>query len=674
MALFNKVLVANRGEIAVKVIETCKSMGIATVAVYSKVDKESMHVKLADESYCIGEAQSKKSYLSMEAILSVAMACGAEAIHPGYGFLSENYEFARLCEENEIRFIGPPSELIKQMGDKFLAKQLMDELGIPTVKGAYLGRDIDKIKLKAHEIGYPIMVKLRNGGGGRGIRIVRAAKDLEKAVVECVGEGKSCFNSEEIYIEKYINPASHIEVQILGDSYGNVVCFGERDCSVQIRNQKIIEETPCAKISPDKRSKLIEICILAMKQVGYVGCGTMEFLLDDEKNFYFMEMNCRLQVEYGVTELLTGVNLIRWQILIAAGEALSFTQSDVVFSGHAAECRINLSSNEGKSIVKELKIPEGVRFDTFLYKGYEIPVFYDALLGKLIVHSENRADTINKLKQTLKSFVIEGVSTNVAMHQKILKEENFKNATYNTDFMERLESGKKQYIGARERIKMLTDEESFKERSQDLISRDIIDFEGYEDKLQKSRETTGENEGLIYGTAKMARMDVVIFAMDGNFMMGSMGTVVGEKVTMAFELAIERRLPVIGVTVSGGARMQEGVLSLLQMVKTSAIVKKHSDKGGLYISVITHPTLGGVAASFASLSDIIIAEEGAVFGFSGRRIIEETLRKELPEDFQTAEYAMEHGMVDIVAPREEIRELLEKILKIHTGSGYGEME
>lgn len=671
--MFSKILIANRGEIAVKIIEVCRSLKIKTVAVYSEADKNSLHTKLADESYCIGAAPAKESYLNMNAIVSIAAACGAQAIHPGYGFLSENYEFASLCQENDITFIGPPPEILKKMSDKIIAKKTMQNLGIPVIPGEFVENDISKIKSIAKKIGYPVIIKLRCGGGGKGIKIVSQEEDLEKAIIFAVNEGENFFNSNKIYIEKYLTEVSHVEVQMLADKHGNVLCLGERDCSIQINNQKIIEETPCAKISHSKRQKLFSMCTNAVKTIGYVGAGTLEFLMDSTGSFYFMEMNCRLQVEYAITEMVTNLDLIKLQILIAAGEPLPITQSQIKFSGSAIECRINFENANSENIIKKLIIPntESARFDTFLYEGYKVPIFYDSLLGKLIVHGNTRKIALEKMSSVLSQLEIAGINTNIETHKQILSTETFKNHSHNTNFMNLFKLYNKKYMSARERVALLTDKNSFIEYDKDMVSHDIINFEGYNEKLKHAMDSTSENEAVIYGNAKISGIDVVLFSMDGNFMMGSMGRVVGEKVTKAFELAIDKKLPVIGVCISGGARMQEGIFSLLQMAKTAAIVKKHNDSGLLYISIITNPTLGGVAASFASLSDIIIAESGAVFGFSGRRIIEETLNKKLPDTFQTAEYAQNHGMVDIVANKNELKSIISKILKIHERKLYG---
>ncbi|MBR1779116.1 MAG: ATP-grasp domain-containing protein [Clostridia bacterium] len=663
--MFSKILVANRGEIAVKIINTCKNMEIATVAVYSEADKDALHTKVADECYCIGKSEPKESYLNMEAIISVALATGAQAIHPGYGFLSENYEFASLCEENDICFIGPPSNLLKKMSNKAMAKKIAKRNKLAVIEGICVKYDLPEILKSANKIGYPIVIKPTSGGAGRGIKVLHNEEETQNFV----NNSEKVFYTEEVLIEKYVAPASHIEVQIIADKYGNALCLGERDCSIQDQNQKLLEETPCSKIDKIQREQLFESCIHFVKSIKYVGCGTLEFLLDTD-GFHFMEMNCRIQVEHPITEMVTGLNLIKMQILIAYGKKLTLQQKDVKFTGCALESRINFCDLQGNNIVTNFKFNKNanVRFETCIYKGYNVPVFYDHLLGKLIVHAKTRSQAISKMEKALSELVIEGISTNINLHKNILNNEIFKKHQYDTDFFNLYY--KKKYLSAQERLDMIIDKGTLVEYDSEITSDDILNFDGYMEKLERSKKITNMNEAVVYGKAKIDNIDVVIFVMDGNFMMGTMGRVVGEKIKRAFVLATEKRLPIIGVTVSGGARMQEGVFSLLQMAKTAAFVKKHSDKGLLYISVITNPTLGGVSASFASLADIIIAEEKAIFGFTGKRIIEDVTKATLPEDFQTAEYSLTHGMVDMVTSRDKLRDYLKEILKIHKRDFY----
>lgn len=641
-------------------------MKISTVAIYSKADKNSLHVKIADESYCVGDSAPKESYLNMKAIISVALATSVDAIHPGYGFLSENYEFARLCEENGICFIGPPSEILKKMSDKAAAKEVVKSCGINVISGILVAYDALKMKNAAKALGYPVVIKPLNGGGGRGIQVLSNAQDIQNLI----NGSEKVFHQENALMEKYISPASHVEVQMLADKQGNVLCLGERDCSIQENNQKLIEESPCAKITDTQREELFDPCINLLKKIGYVGCGTLEFLLDSNGIFYFMEMNCRLQVEHAVTEMVTGLNLIKMQILIASGEKLKIQQKDIKITGWAIESRINFCNTNEKNVISKFDFHEDkdVRFETFLYEGFQVPIFYDALVGKIIVHGKTRSHAIEKLNKALRNIKIEGIETNIDLHKSILNNDVFKSFKHNTKFFALYY--KKKYLSASERLEMLVDTDSFIEYDSDMVSQDILNFANYKEKLEKAQETTGLNEAVIYGEATINGTRVIVFIMDGNFMMGTMGRVVGEKIKRAFDLATEKHIPVIGVTVSGGARMQEGVFSLLQMAKTAAAVKRHSNSGLLYVSVITDPTLGGVSASFASVADIIIAEKNAIFGFSGRRIIEDTTKERLPEDFQTAEYNMNHGMVDIVASRDQIKEILCKILNVHERNFY----
>ncbi len=441
--MFSKILVANRGEIAIRIIRACKEMGITTVAVFSEADKDALHVHLADESYCIGGPLSKDSYLNMTAVLSVALATGAEAIHPGYGFLSENPEFAALCEENGVTFIGPPSGVISKMGDKAMAKQTMREAGVPVIPGSGLLESLEHAKEEAEKIGFPLLIKARAGGGGRGIRLIHTMEELESGYRSASSEAQSAFGDGALYMEKYLKPVKHIEMQILADNDGNVVCLGERDCSVQRKNQKLIEESPSAILPEETRKKMIEASIRAGLATGYRGAGTIEYLYDPASgNFYFMEMNTRLQVEHPVTEMVTWIDLVKWQIRIAAGVELDFSQKDVEPRGHAIECRItaenpyqNFRPSCGK--IGMLFIPGGpwVRFDTAVYQGYTVPPFYDSMIGKLIVYAKTRDEAIRKMRAALCELIIEGIEHNADFEEEILSAEEFENSTYTTDFI-----------------------------------------------------------------------------------------------------------------------------------------------------------------------------------------------------------------------------------------------
>ncbi|MCL2071431.1 MAG: acetyl-CoA carboxylase biotin carboxylase subunit [Oscillospiraceae bacterium] len=440
--MFKKILIANRGEIAVRVIRACKEMGISTVAVFSEADREALHTKFADEGYCIGGPQSKHSYLNMNAVVSAAIASKAEAIHPGYGFLSENAEFAKMCAENELVFIGPSADIISRMGDKDMARRTMREAGVPIIPGCDLVRSVEHAKEEAEQIGFPLLIKARSGGGGRGIRLVNTAEELEQAYNAATGEAVAAFGDGAVYMEKYLLPVKHIEMQLLGDNYGNVVCLGERDCSTQRKNQKLIEESPAAVMSDEVRRKMTDATIKAGKAVGYQGAGTIEYLYDKCGNFYFMEMNTRLQVEHPVTEMVTGIDLVKWQIRVAAGLKLDFCQEDIKFSGHAIECRINAEDpyqnfrpSGGK--IELLHIPGGpwVRFDTAIYQNYAIPPFYDSMIGKLIVHAKTRDEAIRKMKAALCELIIEGVVHNGGFQEVILSADEFADSSYTTDYL-----------------------------------------------------------------------------------------------------------------------------------------------------------------------------------------------------------------------------------------------
>lgn len=435
--MFSKILIANRGEIAVRIIRACKEMGINTVAVYSQADKDALHVSMADESVCIGESSAAQSYLNMSAIISAADLTGAEAIHPGYGLLSENPKFAKLCEACGIVFIGPSGDIIKKMGDKAKARETMISAGVPVINGSSVYTDKDEAIKKAMEIGFPVMIKARSGGGGKGIRLVKSAEEFNQLFDFASKEAKAAFGDAGLYLEKYINPASHIEVQILADKKGNVVCLGERQCSIQRNNQKLIEETP-SYISEEKREKLFEASIAAAKACGYENAGTIEYLADREGNFYFMEMNTRLQVEHTVTEMVTGIDIVKWQIRIAAGVELGFKQEDVMFDGSAIECRINCK-NAGK--IKFVHVPGGlnVRFDTDIYQGYAIPPYYDSMIGKLIVKDKTREGAIRKMNTALCELIIEGIDINRNEQLKILSSKDFISGNYDTDFISKFD-------------------------------------------------------------------------------------------------------------------------------------------------------------------------------------------------------------------------------------------
>ena len=443
--MFNKILIANRGEIAVRIIRACREMGIRTVAVYSEADKDCLHTLLADEAICIGPAPSSQSYLNMERILSATVAMKADAIHPGFGFLSENARFAKLCQQCNITFIGPSAEIINRMGNKSEARNTMMQAGVPVVPGSkepvYTAEDGLAM---AKEIGFPVMIKASSGGGGKGMRISRSEEDFTEHFNAAQLESVKGFSDDTMYIEKYIEKPRHVEFQIMGDKFGHVVHLGERDCSIQRRHQKVMEESPCEVISPELRKKMGEVAVKAAKAVNYENAGTIEFLLDKDKNFYFMERNTRIQVEHPVTEMVSGIDLIKEQIRVAAGEPLSVSQEDIQIKGHAIECRINAENPKKHFMpcpgrITNVHIPggNGVRVDTHIYNDYKVPANYDSMLMKLIVYDKDRASAIAKMRSALGEVIIEGIETNIDFQYEILENEAFQKGDTDTGFIEK---------------------------------------------------------------------------------------------------------------------------------------------------------------------------------------------------------------------------------------------
>ena len=443
--MLRKVLIANRGEIAVRIIRACRELGISTVAVYSEADKTALHKSLADEAVCIGPAPSAKSYLNIKAIIEAACLTGCDSIHPGFGFLSENSHFAKICEEIGIKFIGPSHTLIDLLGNKSKAKQTMKNAGVPVVPGSdgLVNSKKEAIEI-AKQIGYPVMLKASAGGGGKGIRIVREEEELKKAYDIVKQEASASFGDDSLYMEKYIERPRHVEIQILGDEHGNVVHLGDRDCSLQRRNQKMLEESPSPAISEKTRKQMGEVAVKAAKEIGYYNAGTIEFLVDKDQNFYFMEMNTRIQVEHPVTELVTGIDMIKEQLKIASGEKLSFAQKNITFTGHSMEVRVN-AENPRKNFmpcpgkITELHLPggNGIRVDTAIYAGYTVPQTYDSMLAKIIVHAGTREECIQKMKSALGECVIEGIDTNIDFLLQILENKDFVENHYDTSFIEK---------------------------------------------------------------------------------------------------------------------------------------------------------------------------------------------------------------------------------------------
>lgn len=443
--MFKKILVANRGEIAVRIIRACREMGIQTVAVYSTADAEALHVKMADEAICIGNPLPKDSYLNMENIISAAIGTGAEAIHPGFGFLSENTKFARICENCNIKFIGPDAQMIEDMGDKSRAREMMIKAGVPVVPGSEgTIETMDQSRKIALEIGYPVIIKASSGGGGRGMRVVWNEPELEKAIRAAKAESKGAFGDDAVYMEKYIVNPRHIEFQIVGDDQGNIVHLGERDCSLQRRHQKMVEESPSPVLTEAQRQAMGQDAVKAAKAVGYCNAGTIEFIMDHDGNYYFIEMNTRIQVEHPVTEMVTGVDLVQEQIRVAAGETLSFTQDDIKITGHAIECRINAENPNFNfrpcaGRISGLHLPGGrnVRIETAIYDGYCVPHTYDSMLLKVITYGKDRQEAMSVMRRALGELVIEGIDTNIDFQYQLIHMPQFETGDFDTSFIQR---------------------------------------------------------------------------------------------------------------------------------------------------------------------------------------------------------------------------------------------
>ena len=441
--MFGKILIANRGEIALRVICACKELGIPTVAVYSEADRYSLHVRFADEAVCIGPARSSESYLNVAAIISAAEITGAEAIHPGYGFLAENPKFAEVCETCKLTFIGPPPEAIRLMGDKNMARKRMSELGLPVLPGTEVLSSEEEALKAAAEIGYPVMVKAAAGGGGKGMRIINSAEDLPKLLQVAQNEAEASFGSLDVYLEKYISSPRHIEFQVMADNHGKVIHLGERECTIQRRHQKVLEESPSTQIDAQTRREMGGKVIRALREIGYTNAGTVEFLMDENRKLYFLEMNARIQVEHPVTEMVTGLDLVKMQIQVAAGQPLPVEGDTVGLRGHAIECRIcaedpeTFAPSAGKITGFHVPGGTGVRVDTAAYAESVIPPYYDSLIAKLVVHGKDRAEAVQRMARALEMFIVEGISTSIPLQEKILADADFRAGRFNTQFLNR---------------------------------------------------------------------------------------------------------------------------------------------------------------------------------------------------------------------------------------------
>jgi len=448
--MFKKILIANRGEIALRIIRACRDLGVKSVLVFSEADRNSLPVQLADEAYCIGPPPSGKSYLNVTNIISTALVSGAEAVHPGYGFLAENSRFAEVCEGNNLVFIGPSAGAIAKMGDKALARETMIAAGVPVVQGSGgILKNVEEAVDLADNIGYPVMVKASAGGGGRGMRVAQDRDDLSNAVLTAQTEARAVFGSTDVYLEKYVEEPRHVEIQIMGDKHGQIVYLGERDCSIQRRNQKVIEEAPSPVITPELREQMGETAVLAARTVNYYNAGTVEFLLDRHGDFYFIEMNTRIQVEHPITEMVTGIDLVAEQIRVAAGLPLTFRQEDISINGWAIECRINAEDPDrnyapcpGTITTYQAPGGPGVRIDSAAYAGWTVPPYYDSMVGKLIVWGKDRQEAIRRMERALREFRLEGIKTTIPLHQKILRNAFFRRGDYYTNFIHRRILGK----------------------------------------------------------------------------------------------------------------------------------------------------------------------------------------------------------------------------------------
>lgn len=707
--MIKKILIANRGEVALKIVRECRRLGIETVCIYSKSDDSSKVVSEADYSFCIGSDELDDSYLNIHKIIQVASYLNCDAIHPGIGFLSENFKFAEAVRKTNMIFIGPRTECIKIMANKCDAKKIVQKLNIDTIEGINISnKNENEIIDICDTIGYPIIFKANLGGGGKGVRIINNSSEISEKLSLVKQEALKGFGDEDIFLEKYLENAIHIEVQIAGDKYGNIIHILERDCSIQRRYQKIIEETPCNKINSFVKSELFDAALKIAKFVNYDNLGTIEFLLDtNTMRFYFLEMNTRLQVEHAITEISTGINLVELQLKLSEGHRLNIKQSDVYNKFHVMECRLcsedifkDFMPSMGTIEKLEVSEIENVIFESDIYRGKRINPFYDPMIAKIISYNENRTTCISQLLKFIEKLKLEGLNSNKEMLQLILENKKFLDGEYCTNFLDKnylniLKEIKKRRcpncnkilnlhtlrqklwccdcgyhfpINAMDRISLICDKDSFYEYPQVNFNKDYLNNlgEDYLEKLENTKIQTKMNEAVITGEATIEGIKVSIAVMDSNFMMGSMGYVVGEQISQCIEIAIEKETPLLIFAASGGARMQEGIISLMQMSKVCAQLKCFFDKNILFISCLTNPTTGGVCASFALLGDINISEPGAIVGFAGRRVIENTINEErLPADFQNAEEVQKRGFIDIIVERKSMKSLLYNLLKLN---------
>ncbi len=721
--MIKKLLIANRGEIALRIGRTCRKLGIRTVAIYCDSDRDAMHVKSADTSVRIGSDNLQDSYLNGRAILNAALTTGCDAIHPGYGFLSENAEFAEDVRNHGLIFIGPNTEILFKIQSKLDAKQLMKKVGVPVLPGFDnpIETLTDALKI-ASQIGYPVIFKHGYGAGGRGIRIAHSEDECAEAFYASKMECQFESAKSQVYLESFIHPVKHVEVQLIGDDYGNVIHLHERDCTFQRRHQKVIEEAPCASIPEELRQTLFKYAVDAFRSIGYDNVGTVEFLIDEENQPYFMEINPRLQVEHTITEQITGIDLVRQQIRCAQGDVLDLTQTDIQVKGVAIECRIN-----AEDIAQEFRpdpgridfvhLPQGkqVRIESMLVEGIVLSPMFDPMIAKVITSNKTRTLAIRDMVKALDETLIHGVATNIPFLTIATKSLAFTSGEYDSRLAPKcaaqavLEAqtkptkmkssvsvsvttkdghclkcngslrldeipihqnvcpacGQHHRLDAWNRIRLLTDPNTFHELYDDIqISYAELDAD-YQAKFLMAQKNTGLCEAIVCGEAQIGEIPVALGVMDAAFMMGSMGQVVGEKITRLIESAQTSKLPLVLVSASGGARMQEGILGLVQMAKISSALAKFNESKGLFVSVLTDPTTGGVSASFALAGDIHLAEPNALIGFTGKRVIEQTMHTSLPDEFQTAEFLHARGFIDQIVPRQQLKSTLSTILRLH---------
>jgi len=685
--MIKKILIANRAEIALRIIKTAKELNIKTLSIYSNIDKDSLAVKFADESAYIGQNSLKESYLNIDKIINIALERGCDAIHPGYGFLSENSLFAKKATENNIIFIGPSYKHIDLLGDKIQAKNTAKKFNIPLIDG-FLIEDLNEIKLKEkiNKIGYPVLVKAKAGGGGKGMRIINNENDLNLIETAKI-EANNAFGDSTIYIEKYLKNPKHLEVQILADK-NKVLHIGYRDCSMQSNHQKVIEECPGIEIDKKLKENILKDAIILMEGIGYKNAATVEFLIQDNQH-YFIEVNTRIQVEHPITEEVYEIDLIKEQINIAQGNEISFNQEYINNKElcYAIECRINAKS---AGVISKYNIPSGrnVRIENSLIQGYDLPPFYDSMIAKVISKAKSREQAIKVMLNALDEYVIEGINTNIKDQKELLNIKEFRDGSYNTktidndlficngcnvtfskkDFKENLYTCfhcQKHYrMPFNDRLLSLVDDiDDLKEIAKDLKSQNPLNFLGYKEKIEQNKERTNLDEAIKVFIAKIDKQECILAIMSFDFLGGSMASIVGERIAIGIKKAIELKIPMVIVSASGGARMQEGIISLMQMAKTSHAIALLNEAKLLLINVLTDPTTGGVSASFASLGDIIIAEKDALIGFAGPRVIKNTIKQELPEGFQSAEFQLKKGFVDILAKRKELKNILSFLLK-----------